>query len=531
MPKEISKQDLQNYFSYKQLQAYNTEIRSKYNDISLRYNYLEKNQEKIIEKAVKDRTKELEDNYKEQLKDKEKEIDALKKEIAKLTSKLDNNSMNSSIPTSQTKIGTKKFIPNTREKTEKTKGGQLGHKKHKLKGFSESEATEIIEVSEKICPKCLSNKVVVEDDYSNKCETDYEVKVIKRMYKFKNCKCEKCGNHFHTSIPDNLKEENQYGPTLQSLAVCLTNEIYTPFNKTVKLISGITDSEINMSESYVAKLQKRASKLLEIFTKEVSDYIVNQPVYGWDDGVIDISTQNGILRVYNTDKVSLFKAHEKKDEDSLDDDGILLNTPSTTIVMHDHLLHNYNEKYAFENVECMIHLIRRLNKMKDKTKHEWCDDLKHLLSKTNKDRNNALKNNKDSFDIEYLNNLSISYDEIITKGWNENEDDSNNYFFDEEITFLKDLEKYKENYLLWAYRFDIPSTNNGCERSIRPVKSKMKISGTFQSITYAEYYANIRSYIETSKRNGINIIEACRRLMQGNPYTLEEMIKNSNNDN
>lgn len=529
MPKEITKQEIQKYFSYKQLQKYNAEIRSRYNHLSIRYDYLVRKQETIIDKAVQDRTKELEDNYKEQLKDKEKEINALKKEIAKLTSKLDNNSMNSSIPTSQTKIGGKKYIPNTREKTEKNKGGQFGHKKHKLKGFSESEATEIIEVNEKICPKCLSNQIIVEEDYTEKCETDYEVKVIKRMYKFKNCRCEKCGNHFHTSIPDNLKEENQYGPTLQSLAVCLTNEIYTPFNKTVKLISGITDGEINMSEAYVTKLQKRASKLLESFTKEVSDSISKEAVYGWDDGVIDINRQNGILRVYNTDKVSLFKAHEKKDEESLDEDGILLNTPSTTIVMHDHLLHNYNEKYAFSNVECMIHLIRRLNKMEDKTKHAWCEELKHLLSQTNKDRNEAIKNEKNSFQREYLNQLSNRYDAIVKQGWKENEKDSNNYFFEEEITFLKDLEKYKENYLLWAQRFDIPSTNNGCERAIRPVKSKMKISGTFQSITYAEYYANIRSYIETSKRNGINIIDACSRLMQGKPYTLDEMLKNSNN--
>ena len=54
---------------------------------------------------------------------------------------------------------------------------------------------------------------------------------------------------------------------------------------------------------------------------------------------------------------------------------------------------------------------------------------------------------------------------------------SSNYFKQEEINFIKDLKKYKENYLLWIKNFHIPSTNNISERSLRPIKSKMKISG------------------------------------------------------
>ena len=91
------------------------------------------------------------------------------------------------------------------------------------------------------------------------------MKVIKRINKFIEYKCNDCGNIFHVNIPNDLKEPVQYGKTVQSLAVCLTNEIYTPFNKTVKLVNGLTDGEINMSEGYVTKLQKRASSYLDEF--------------------------------------------------------------------------------------------------------------------------------------------------------------------------------------------------------------------------------------------------------------------------
>lgn len=53
----------------------------------------------------------------------------------------------------------------------------------------------------------------------------------------------------------------------------------------------------------------------------------------------------------------------------------------------------------------------------------------------------------------------------------------------------------------------------------------MKISGQFQNVGNAEYYAAIRSYIETCYRNGVNGHEALVRLIQDNPYTLEEILE------
>lgn len=521
----MTSQEFKKLYTYKQLEAYNSEIRSRYNNLSLRYNQLVKKQDVLIESAVKQRTKELENKHKQEIQEKDKEINALKKEIAKLHSIMDNNTSNSGIPTSKTKIGEKKYIPNSREKSNKTVGGQLGHKKHKLLRFSEEEATEVVEVSPKLCPKCGSNKIEIEKESIDKCETDYEVKVIKRLYKFKDCKCKNCGSHFHTPIPNNLKEENQYGSTVKSLAVCLNNEIYTPFNKVVKLVEGITNGEIKLSEGYVAKLQKQASDNLDEYIEELKEYIPKQEVYGWDDGVISINTKDGILRTYCTDQVALFIAHEHKNEEGLKEDGILSNTTKDTIVMHDHILHNYNEKYQFENVECLIHLIRRLKKMRENTKHEWCDKLRELLSKANQERNKLIKEKINCFSEEYLNELTKSYDKIMEEAKEVNDEDTNNYFFKEEMNFIKDLEKYKKHYLLWAYRFDIPSTNNNSERNIRPVKSKMKISGQFKNIETAKYYARIRSYIETCKKNGINIIDACVRLMNNKPYSLNEILQ------
>ena len=52
----------------------------------------------------------------------------------------------------------------------------------------------------------------------------------------------------------------------------------------------------------------------------------------------------------------------------------------------------------------------------------------------------------------------------------------------------------------------------------------MKIAGQFQNVSYAQYYANIKTYIETCYRNNINPTDALIRLMEDNPYTVDEIF-------
>ena len=85
--------------------------------------------------------------------------------------------------------------------------------------------------------------------------------------------------------------------------------------------------------------------------------------------------------------------------------------------------------------------------------------------------------------------------------------------------------EYRDNYIYWTLDFNLPFTNNLSERGLRGIKSKMKVSGQFQNIANAEYYAVIRSYIETCYRNKVNGHEALIRLIEGNPYTLEQILE------
>jgi len=128
------------------------------------------------------------------------------------------------------------------------------------------------------------------------------------------------------------------------------------------------------------------------------------------------------------------------------------------------------------------------------------------------------------FEKIFIEDIQNRYDEIINKAKKMNQKDYNTYFGQAEKSLINRLIKYKENYLMWVIRFDVPFCNNLSERSLRGSKTKMKVSGQFKNIENARYYSNIKSYIETCKRNHINVHEALVRLSGNNPFTIEEIF-------
>lgn len=445
-------------------------------------------------------------------------------EIARLRALLNMDGTNHGIPTSQTPIHKKKVIPNTREKTDLPKGGQKGHKKHKLEKFKDEEITEKIEHTMEECPCCKSHEIKETGEIKEKDELDYKIVVVKRRHKFIEYKCEECGKKFHQEIANCLKEENQYGPQIQALELTLMNQANVTINKAKKITKGMTNGEIDLSEGYIAKLQKRGAENLSKFMEEMKVEIIRQSLLHWDDTVIMINTNRGCLRFYGTEKLAMYKAHEHKGKEGLDEDGILQVLPKETVVVHDHNKVNYNEDYIFTNAECNRHLISDLKKVIDNLNHTWAKKLIELLTKMNNKRKRLIEKGKENFEQEEINKFEDKFEKIMIEANQENKEEGQKYYVDKEATLILRILDYKENYLLWLYDFDVPFTNNLSERGVRGAKSKQKASGQFWNVESASWYATIRTYIETCNKNNVNIYNALVMLCLGRPYTLKEIL-------
>ena len=506
-----------------------------YEEATGRVRYLEKlNAEKDNEIARVQQIYEMERKEKEgalaliaelerRNKEAEAKIEALKKEVARLHGITEQNGANSGIPTSKTPLHKEKVIPNTREKTGKKRGGQPGHPKAKLKGFEDKEVTEHEEHGYEKCPEC-GGTLVLTGAEAHKDELDYKVVVIKRRHHFPEYECTNCGKRFRQPIPQNLKEENQYGEQTQALALSLVNMGNVSINKAGRIICGLSQGDVYPTDGYIAKLQRRAANHLQLFMMDLTMKVLLLAVVYWDDTVIFINKKRACLRFYGDEKLALYFAHEHKDKAGIDQDGILPKLPETATVMHDHNKVNYNDDYDFRNIECNAHLIRDLQKTADRLGRKWAKDMKEHIQGAIHDRNQALTSGKGEFEFAYIENFFSRFNQIMVEANEEHEKNPAEAYYQDEEALIRRLLEYKNNYFAWVACFDLPVTNNLSERSLRDTKTHMKVSGHFQSKEYAGYYATIKSYIETCRRNGVNEMSALIRLIGGNPYTVDEIL-------
>ena len=81
------------------------------------------------------------------------------------------------------------------------------------------------------------------------------------------------------------------------------------------------------------------------------------------------------------------------------------------------------------------------------------------------------------------------------------------------------IKKIRRHLFVFVTRRDVPPTNNGSERALRPCVTFRKITNGFRTEWGARLYADIRSVIETARRRSIGALQAIRLTLAGAPLT------------
>ena len=503
------------YKDYEKLQDKYTKIKLENKHLILRVLVAED-----AERRYKKKEEKL-DAENQELKD---EVQSLKREIERLKAIVNLDGTTSGISTSKTPMGKKKIIPNFAHNTGGKKGREFGHKKDKLEKVSEEKINEHVKHELKKCPNCDKCELIPTGEIIKKQVKDYKIIVNYTEHEFIEYKCSCCEKTVHAPIPNHLKEEMQYGSNVKSIALTFSNVGNVSLNKIRRMLNGLSMEEIDPCEGYLVKLQKNASKRLTNFIEELHKACITSKLLYWDDTVISIDKHQSCMRYYGNDFLCLFKAHEKKNKEGLDQDKILSLLDKNTVVEHDHNKVNYNPEYEFINAECCQHLLRDLKKVEmNLPNRTWCKEMIELFQEYDHKRKELIQKGIDRFDNDEINDFILNIDTNLLNGLEENENDPNPYYAKNELTLIWRIMEYRDNYIYWIFDFNIPFTNNLSERNLRGVKTKMKISGQFQNIERARDYANIRSYIETCRLYGVNEYQSLTRLVEDNPYTFIEL--------
>ncbi|OTY03743.1 MULTISPECIES: IS66 family transposase [Bacillus cereus group] len=112
------------------------------------------------------------------------------------------------------------------------------------------------------------------------------------------------------------------------------------------------------------------------------------------------------------------------------------------------------------------------------------------------------------------------YDNLLSKGYDENIQTKGKYAKESEKTLLNRLTKYKSNHLLFLRDFKVAYNNNLSERDLRKCKLKQKVSGCFRKQSGNELYCTVMSFVETCKRKQLSILESIEKAFTGRPVQL-----------
>ena len=441
------------------------------------------------------------------------EVNTLNTKINKLTDENQNlkdiinkDSGNSSKPPSSD--GYKK-IYNSREKSEKSVGGQKGHKGREIKLFA--NPTKIIEYRKKRC-KCGCH-IIYSEDYRAKQVVDIEIVTNIVEHRAYNGVCSGCNAKIENKLPSKLTNIITYGNTLKSFSVMLSSEGMVSVNRIKQMLGELTGGTIKLSEGTIAKWNKDLASGLSPVIAQIKEDLLTSPVLHKDETGIRINKTIQWFHVLGSKTKTLYFSHAKRGN-AADNEIKLLPIYSGTLV-HDHLKGFYS--YDCKHAECNAHILRYLKSAAENKKRAWASDMINFFVSANDFIKDLKANEGFSLSAAEIQAYSDEYDKILSGGQYEFLNSEKKDYNGDDMKLLRRLKEYKVEHLRFISDFLVPFDNNQAERDLRMIKAKTKISGCFRGENGGVVFAGIKSYTSTLRKNSKNIFESIRLAFDGKP--------------
>jgi transposase len=187
-------------------------------------------------------------------------------------------------------------------------------------------------------------------------------------------------------------------------------------------------------------------------------------------------------------------------------------------------------KYTCTHGLCNAHLIRELTFIHERLTEEdetWAKELIDLLLEIKNTKEEAIRTGKTLLANDVLKRFDEAYDKIIKRGLDANpfsppvyakgqKKKPGRHKKTKQRNLLERLRDYKTDIIRFCKNFSVPFDNNFSERDIRMMKLKQKISGCFRSKQGAQYFARIRSFIISARKQKRNILQDLTDIFKSN---------------
>jgi transposase len=431
----------------------------------------------------------------------------LRAENLELKSRLSKNATNSHKPPSSEGYSKKPALP-------KVSGGQVGGQKgHQGKTLSMvSNADESIKRYAQLCSSCnqpLSESDAIGLGSSHQVFDLPPQKLYVTQYQLMVSKCA-CGCQNKATLPLGLSASPvQYGSNIKALAVYLNTDFKLPFQKISTLFSDLYGYEFNASTAFSANEQ--AYEKLEPIESQIKDALRAAKIVHADETGLRCEGSLKWLHVACNALYTYLFVHDKRGKLAIESDKSILQD-CTNYLMHD----CWSSYFALDKAThliCNAHIIRELQALIENGS-QWAVIMQQYLLNL--------------FDITKEQPLTP---DLLPKYLQEFHQICHQGFLEEPTPIkingkkgrlkkskgLNLLERISENQdavLSFAFHQDLPFTNNQAERDLRPIKTKIKVSACFRTITGANHYARIQSFVSTVRKHGLNPFQQLQSVFQ-----------------
>jgi transposase len=405
-----------------------------------------------------------------------------------------------------------------RKKSGKKSGGQPGHAGHRLEPVAMPDVVINHPVTE--CGHCEANlKTEPVLDITPRQVFDLpQIRLEVTEHRCERKTCPSCKKITTADAPTGAGQPTQYGLRLSALAVYLSAGHFVPVARTCEIIQMVTGSR--PSQGWVLECQKRVSRQLDGFLNRVKDLLRHARAVCCDETGFRFCSKRFWLHVCSTALLTFLMVSRSRGSKAIREMGILGNIRQTAV--HDHY-HSYFTMDCTHGM-CNAHHLRELTYVHEELGQAWAKRMIRVLldGKQLKEKYHPYGKRVPKAKIQ---SITRRYRRALSAGKAVNPEPppprrptKGRRARSKSLNLLNRLREHEEDTLRFLTVPAVPWDNNQAERDLRMGKVQQKVSGGFRTEAGAVIFARCRSYLDTMRKQGKDVMLGIMLAMQGKAW-------------
>lgn len=316
------------------------------------------------------------------------------------------------------------------------------------------------------------------------------------------CPC--CAKRFKAPPPQGLEPGSPFGPNLRAFVVYLRFTQGISFERLAKLLSDILGLDI--SEGALVNMLEAARDPFATQTSLIRAQLLSGTALESDETSVRVGKRNWWLWVFHHKDSAVFVVDASRGKSVV---STFLGDFRPDFWVSD----RYGGQFGWaekENQVCLAHFIRDVQYAIDAGDSIFAPELRHLLGRACRIGRRRERLADATLKV-YAARLEARLDRLMARTPTHAAG----------VKLQRIVKKIRRHLFVFVTNRDIPATNNGSERALRPCAVFRKITNGFRTEWGAKLYADIRSILETARRRAIPILHSIRLTLDGRPLPID----------